>query len=382
MYWQDLRLVDARSLTGTSGTETVDLPESGLLSSMEIRFDAKASETDVSMMVGPVDALTKIEVVHMGTQVVKSFNGRVARGIGFLDDGKIMPQKKATELSETQWAYVPINFGTRFKDTEYALDLSKLTDPKLKVQWDCTLTDPVTGYGFHSTPVATLSVITHTIREPIVTPKGFIKSSQVKEYTLTQDSIEDVKFPLGNPFRRIMVRAYDYDTTNGVYWNYIPSDLLELIVLDINDGEIKPVQLRREDFINSYLREYGLCTYGEPACFSVAHYIDRHLGYVWSMQAEGGSTANIINCAGAKGPWCAVYVHDHAGNADDLDQFRSWMATGVLFESLIPIGLDRDGMENLLVTRDLSSVKLHLTAYSTITYTSKAEVYLEELVTQ
>ncbi|GAH73016.1 unnamed protein product, partial [marine sediment metagenome] len=256
MYWQNLRLVDARALTGTSGVETVDLPESGILSSMDIRFDAIEDEATRNLIKGQIDCLTKIEVVHMGTQVIKSYTGRVARGIGFLDDQRIpFAQRGYAALGVSGYVYVPINFGRRQRDTEYAIDLSRLIDPKLKITWDCTITDPYTGGGFHSTtPVAQLTVITHTVRDLAVPPKGYIKTSQVKEYGIAASTIEDVKFPLGNPYRRIIIRPFE--ETAGTWGQSIPKWLLSKIELDINDGEKKPVQMKDEDYVNAYLRDY------------------------------------------------------------------------------------------------------------------------------
>jgi len=383
MYWQDLRLVDARSLTGTSGEETIDLPAKGYLSALDIRIDAKESESGRNCIKGQIDLLKKIEVVHMGTQVIKSYNGRVARGIAFLDDGKIPFSKRGwAAVSTNGYAYCPVHFGRRARDLEYALDLSKLTDPKLKIEWDATITDPYTTYGFHSTPVVTLSVLTQTIREPALTPRGYIKTSQVKEYTIAEGTIEEVKMPLGNPFRRILIRPYEEHTTVAVWGQSILEYLLEKIVLDINDGERRPVQLKPNDYSQAYLRDYGMAKYSERQRFRNGDMLDSHMGLLMGGSIEAFIPDELVCWTSGETPCTGTYVRDNAGGAVTSDEYHGWTAWGPNFESLVPIAFDLNGFEHLLETRDLSKVKLELTGYSSLWGTEKCYVYLEELVTQ
>lgn len=382
MYWQDTRLVDAKSLTGTSGSETIDLPASGLLAGLTIRFDARESETARTHHRSQIDCLTKIEVVHAGTQIIKSFNGRVARGISFLDDGKVpLSSRGFAALGYNGFVYVPIHFGRRERDTEYALDLAKLVDPKLKIEWDCTLTDPWTGYGFHSTPVATLTVITKIIKEPLSAPRGYIKTAQVKEYTQENDTIEPVKMPLGNPFRRILVRPVDWDTTNGVYFAFRPDQIVDYIELNINDGERIPVKLKAEDIVQAYIRDYGQALYTERELIRNGDNILRPIGYVQTAHIGSLQDHAVMMFHSGVSPGSGVYVMDFNGAAYNSDTYGLWTAKGPMFENIIPIAFDLDGFDYLLETRDLSKVKLDITG-ALATYTAKVYVYLEELVTQ
>lgn len=383
MHWQDNRLVDAKSLSGTSGTETVDLPASGLLSDLEIKFDAKESETAETLLISQVDALAKIEVVHLGTQVIKSYTGRVARGIAFLDDGKVPASGRGyAALGGNGFVYVPLHFGRRTRDMEYALDLSKLTDPKLKIEWDCTLTDPITGYGFHSTPVATLSVVTHTLKDYAGPVKGYIKTAQVKEYTVEDDTIEPVSFPLGNPFRRLILRPLNWDSSTGLYDQFSPHQIADYIELNINDGERIPVKLKGVDIVQDYIRKYGMVRYAERQFANGDSYVRRNIGRVLAHGIMSHAQAYIIDFAGGETSVDKIYVYDTSGANVTSNSAMSWWAEGAHFENLVVIPFDMDGFENLLETRGLSKVKLDITGAGAAAYTSKIYAYLEELVTQ
>lgn len=253
MYWQRSYVENNRSLGATSGTLTVDLPKSALLSDLMIRFLATNGANPNKD--NPIhDAVTKIELMIDGSTVIKSLTGKEARMLAFFN-AKKMPQDYDNELAtDTQWMNFPIYLGRFPGDLKYGLDCGRYVNPQLKITWDTTLVglDATSLYSTSVFPV--VDVLVTQLMEGAGFPGGYIKSSRILTHTFSADGEEKrVEIPTGNVLRRLVLWC-----TEDVGY-YLQSRLAHVMV-DLNVGVRQPFKMDIEELIALQRQLYGLLT--------------------------------------------------------------------------------------------------------------------------
>ncbi len=249
MYWQQRYLEQDKAFVGTSGLDTIDLPNKGLLGCVQLQVYATAGSTEGDRDVGPLDALTKIELIVNGSQVVKSLTGQEIRAMMCYQK---MPQSQAlmaNYLSAANRVMLYINLGRCFHDLEYMLDLSKVNDPELRIEYDFTKTD---HHGWSNGEAQTSpyrDVICHLLRESDLIPRGYIKTSEISRFLWASGKQENLVVPRGPLYSSLYVESY-YNSSGLTF-------SLDTIEVNINNGERVPLRLAMSEFISIIEAMYG-----------------------------------------------------------------------------------------------------------------------------
>ena len=139
MYWQNRYLKEGATFDALTGLQTIDLPNKGLLSGIEIRVWGTAGAGGDQPDVWLHDRLQKIELVVNGSKVVKSLTGRQLLADMLYKKTPILSHDIKNMASASCEEFFYINLGRHYHDTEYMLDLGKVTDPEIRITNDFTL---------------------------------------------------------------------------------------------------------------------------------------------------------------------------------------------------------------------------------------------------
>ena len=207
----------AKTSTDTSGTETIDLPEKGYLSQLNLRAAAVSVWVDEAPL-KHWQMITKVEVIVNGSQVVKSLDARQIRALAWYHGMDLIPlgsYARGGSGDKTFWTF-PILFGRYPNDPNYMLDLSRYSNPQLKITWNaapstfdgvsCDVTSsPSFRYGVDglvyrgAAPSAVL---------------GYVKSAQLDSWATANSVTHTTEVPIGDRLLGLMVggRYNDIDT--------------------------------------------------------------------------------------------------------------------------------------------------------------------------
>lgn len=253
MYFQNRYLKQDAEFPSASGLETIDLPNKGLLSGIELRTigytGADTAKPDVFMH----DHITKIEVIVNGSQVVKSLTG---------DQLLALMHYRGIKHSQWEVLHLPsdyireqfyISFGRFYHDMDYMLDLGQVNDPELRIEYNFDLTShhgftngAALAYGTHK---PTYCVIPHLLRDSDVVPLGYIKTSELYRFTSGNSVKENMRVPRGPVYSNLYPQAY-----------YISKGLEkcgDVMEFNLNSDDVIPMRLKQIHIMESLLRMYG-----------------------------------------------------------------------------------------------------------------------------
>jgi len=253
MYWQNRYLKEQATFASLAGLETVELPKSGLLSGLEIRaWGSNAVDADKPDC-WLHDRIKKFEVIVNGSQVVKQLDGRqliadmlYKRTPQFSHDCKNMSGGSTEE-------FFYINFGRHYHDLDYMLDLAMVNDPELRMETDFALTghDGFTN-GKAMTAAPYFSIIPHILREPEVSPKGYLKTSEVYRFTSAASKKENMTIPRGPMYSNLYLQ--DFYNAHGI------SNDLEHLELNLDNDRLIPLRIGPHELETALPRLWGLFT--------------------------------------------------------------------------------------------------------------------------
>jgi len=251
MYWQNRYLKEGATFGALTGLETIDLPNKGLLSGIELRVWGTNGNSAADPDVWLHDRLQKIELIVNGSKVVKSLTGEqlladmlYKRTPHYSHDMKNMNAASCEE-------FFYINLGRHYHDPDYMLDLSKVTDPEIRITNDFTLaTQNGWTNGVAMTAIPSYSVILHILREPAAAPKGYIKTSELYRFTGALSKKENMTVPRGPVYSNLYVQSW-YASQGLGY-------LLDKLELNINSDDIIPFRVGPNELAAEITRMYGL----------------------------------------------------------------------------------------------------------------------------
>ena len=139
MYFQNRYLEENKAFPSTVCLETIELPEGGLLSGIEIRVAGTAGVGADKPDVWLHDRIKKVELIVNGSQVVKSLDARqLIADMLYKKTPQYSHDAKNISGGMTEELFY-INLGRHYHDIEYMLDLAKVNDPELRLDCDFTL---------------------------------------------------------------------------------------------------------------------------------------------------------------------------------------------------------------------------------------------------
>ena len=252
MYWQQRYLKEGRQFeSATTGLETVDLPKTGLLSGLELRVwgtnGAGTGVPDVWLH----DRLKKVELIVNGSKVVVSLDGSQILATMLY---KKIPHyshdmKNMAAASAEEFFFIPL--GRYYHDLDYMLDLSKVNDPELRLDYDFGMTSNngwANGVAMAAAPY--YSLIPHILREAPIAPKGYIKTSEVARFTSGASKVENMDLPMGPVYANLYLQCW--------YKNHGLTVDMDKVELNLNNDAIIPFRVGVQDLLAELVRKYGV----------------------------------------------------------------------------------------------------------------------------
>lgn len=237
----------AKSASLTSGTETIDLPEKGILS--ELILQARSTGAYVDNTYLPMyHILQKLEVLVDGSTVVKSLDGRQCRALMWYNNGPFGQAESyhAAGSSNKGYGQYILYFGNNANDTKMGLDLSRYANPQLKITWDAATTsrDGIT-YDAYASPAFTYNVMAKVFDGlPVGFQNKYVQSRQVDSWTVAASSEHATEIPRGYDLKGLMLGS----RYTSVAWY----DLINHVKLDFDNGKWLPLDMDYENLMAAF----------------------------------------------------------------------------------------------------------------------------------
>lgn len=248
-YFQQRYLEQDRAFTGTSGVDTIDLPNKGLLSCIQLNVRATHGATAARRDLKPIDALEKLELIVNGSQVVKSLSGRQVRAMMFYQKMKQPEAFTSNYASASSRIDLFINLGRHFHDMDYMLDLGKVNDPELRITYDFTKTTELGWIKGEAMTSPYRDTICHLLRESAVVPKGYIKTHEIYRFTNPVSKKENMIIPRGPMYSNLYLQSFYRDS--GLAFT------LDEVEVNIDNGRLIPLRLAMSEFMDMVAANYG-----------------------------------------------------------------------------------------------------------------------------
>jgi len=253
MYIQHRYLEENKAFVGTTGLMTIDLPQKGLLSGLELRLKGYTGAMDGTPDCFMHDYITKIEVIVNGSQVVKSLTGDQLVGLMHywgINHSQWEILNLPNDWIREQW-YIP--FGRWYHDLEYMLDLGSVNDPELRLHYDFTKTSHhgwTNGLALATgTHAPNICVIPHIVRDTDIVPAGYIKTSEIYRFISGNSKKENMTVPRGPVYANLYPQAY--------YQGRGLEHASDYIELNLNSDDKIPMRLEAIHMMECVLRQYG-----------------------------------------------------------------------------------------------------------------------------
>lgn len=248
-YFQQRYLEQDRAFVGTSGLDTIDLPNKGLLSCLQLNVRATAGATCGKRDIKPIDALERLELIVNGSQVVKSLSGRQVRALMHYQKMKQPEAFTSNWASQSSRIELFINLGRHFHDMDYMLDLGQVNDPELRITYDFTKTGEVGWTNGEAFTSPYRDTVCHLLRESSVVPEGYIKTSELYRFTNPVSKKENMTIPRGPVYSNLYLQSFYRDS--GLAFT------LDEIEVNIDNGRVIPLRLAMPEFMDVVAAKYG-----------------------------------------------------------------------------------------------------------------------------
>ena len=375
-------LIDDEYVSQEAYTLDLDLPTTGLLSTLFLRVKAKTVLTGDCPSPWLKYLISSISVNQAGQAALNAAPPEVFQADYYYKTGKMphfgyqQPGGDTAIIEEI----IPILFGEKVDDPDYYVDLSRLSDPKLSVTYNLAETDHVASTVWDTSYYPKFTVLANLFQGVGVSPaKGYYSLRQIEGYTPANSQKKFVELKGARPIKRLYVQNDKLDPTiellhlvdRARIWGsnetYIPFDL-----------EIVPW----EDLIKEL---FGLCNIKATIGYvkggqTMDTGIDRQI--FWNMKHHGVTPYiyRLTIGAGRKGYIYCFKIED--GSADTTARNADFDITGLLPFGIAPVDMPGMlGLEHLDPTA-YAPVFLELDhAVNAGDYSAPMKIHVEDLVT-
>lgn len=225
MSWRRTTVANVVSLSDTEVWE-YSLPSSGILNAVFLQLRATNGAT--SNLDAPLEACVNAIQIVDGGRVLLDLSGPQTQIVSLLA-AKSEPRSMVSEqLSEVQTFQALLPLGMKLYDDEMGLDLSKLVNPRLRVDVDLTAVRATGATGFVSGTGRLSCVLIVNDGSDVPTPANFLKSHEIKRWTTGSSGDEVTQAPIDGPWARAIVRAHVANSN--------PDDVLTNIKMTFDSG--------------------------------------------------------------------------------------------------------------------------------------------------
>jgi len=248
-YFQHRYLREASAFPALAGLLTVDLPNKGLLSGIELRVQGSNGNSAADPDIWLHDRLKKIEVIVNGSQVVKSLTGTQLLA---MMDYKRTPQSSHDAKNMNAGScieYFYINLGRWYHDLEYMIDLGMVNDPELRIEYDFTMTT-ANGWsnGVAMAAAPSYYIICHMLRDTEIIPQGYIKTAEIHRVNNAANLNYNMQVPRGPTYCNLYLQSW--------YANMGLGAILDHVEVNINSDDLIPYRIRPDDIAVEIIRQY------------------------------------------------------------------------------------------------------------------------------
>lgn len=205
MSWRRSTVASNETLTDTEVWE-YSLPSSGVLNAC--LFELRVTNGATSNLDNSVEqTINRIRLID-GSRVLLDVTGTQAQLLSVLNS-KSEPRSVISEGADDVQTYnALLLFGMGLFDNEVGVDLGKLKNPKLQVDFDLTVVRAAGATGFVTGTGRISAVILINDGQNVPTPTGFVKSHQIKQWTTAASGEEVTQAPIDGPWLRVIARAH------------------------------------------------------------------------------------------------------------------------------------------------------------------------------
>jgi hypothetical protein len=206
-------------------TEIIDINLVDPISKLVVTYEPDCAAPAGVAAGHPVRCITKIELVD-GSDVLFSLNGAEAHAVDFFNTRCIPPGRIRYLNGQYHKVNIGMNFGRFLFDPDMAIDPKRHNNLQLKITGD------ING-GSEGADDGYLTVFAHVFDQKMVSPKGFLMTKEVKQYTMVNGSHEYTDLPLDYVYKQLFLRAQRYGTA--------PDDQVDTIKLSEDQDKKIPI---------------------------------------------------------------------------------------------------------------------------------------------
>jgi len=342
----------------TAATKTIDINISEMISRIVIEF--KGTNNGATPTAHGAKMVSKIELVD-GSDVLYSCSGIESQAVTYYGEGRLpfMINDYRNDVMNIQT--FELNFGRWLWDTELALDPTKFKNLQLKITHNKAL-------GGSSPDAGNLRVFADVFDEKKISPRGFLMTKEFYTYTLTSSAHEFIDLPTDYPYRLLIVQSLSAGKQPWEQYNKIK------LSID-NDRKVPINNLSTSDLLKLWRPTEPIveeiCGTGTGS--AVTHYTTFTFEtYLTILGFDAATTTAYCN-------------QSYGGKADiafDSAEHFQGHVVGLAPHGALALQLwDKDSISDYFQAQNYGSVRLDLTAGSSVGSSSTCEVVIQQLRT-
>jgi hypothetical protein len=347
----------AAEAASTAGTKVIDLNIIDLISRITVVM--KGTNSTGVPTAHPAKMISKIELVD-GSDVLFSLSGIECQALNFYETGEL-PENALMYVNDVQcMATFHIHFGRYLWDKILALDPSRFSNLQLKITHN-----KASGGG--APDAGELGVYADLMSKEDASPVGFLMAKEIQSYALTSSAHEYISLPTDYPFRKLIIASLAAAKQPWEQYNKIKLSIDNDRIVLINNLSVSalakflPGHRRFTEFLVGTGTGSAEGTYCTPA--------------MWAFAASGA----LVSAQTANGILTQIYGGYFTALMDSAEIFQLLISGKAPHGAIeIPFG-DQTDIETWLKTAKIGSLKLDVTAGSSVLTSSTAEIVSQQL---
>jgi hypothetical protein len=365
--WQKVYLhrLTAEAVASRQNTIIVDLPEKDFLSQILVKVHT-LNPAIVNAIMPISHFVRRLEVID-GSDVLYSLSGQEAQAMAYYR-GRTNVNPAGLQWSATDaYDMFYIRFNRFNGDTKYLVNLSKLSNPQLRITYDNTVAT-IEGRLYDvnpNTPTVRYTVVCDILRgtPPSNYTGKFISSREVYNWNYVATGTEFIDIPRTDPIYGIGIRACYIACRSDTFFDRIRLNInnQEWIPFDIFYSELE--QLHREWFSPECQSNYRAHIVGRQRT-------DTGLGSIEKNVQITKRSWTVLACEvdGTNGGWLVLAVTDLAVPTETLVPDQWYVTITGLFPqhmAYLPMSVVTDTPEETLDAPSCANILLEVTSLAT-----------------
>ena len=224
-----------------SGTKLIDLNFNDPLSAISFLFYGQNGATS-NKKNAMHDIVTKVEIVD-GSDVLLSLSLKELQALHAYQTGHFPYSLQDEGADADSKDHVTLFFGRWMWDKEYFMDLTKFSNPQLKITTDEDVIRAMSATGF-LTGSLDVSIVAHVMEDPALVSKGFFMNKEVYSFTSGTSGNEYIELPRDYPYSAFMIHS----TVRGSDWH----ELISNVKLSCDSDKFVPLDRNGKDISETY----------------------------------------------------------------------------------------------------------------------------------